>query len=98
MFSLSQKNSKHYLKILGLYIYTLIIGNKSCNRLIILNKLLLQIELQNVVTNNVFWTKSKNTKTTKQKIKHKNICQWREMNPGPLAPKTDVLPLHHRVN
>jgi len=32
----------------------------------ILNKLKLQKELQNVVTNNVFWTKSKNA-TSKQK-------------------------------
>jgi len=41
-----------------------------------------------------FWTKSKNT-TTKQKIKHKNPCRRLELNPGPLAPKADALPLHH---
>ena len=35
-----------YLKILGLYLYTLKIGRKSCNMSIILNKLLLQKELQ----------------------------------------------------
>jgi len=45
-----------------------------------------------------FWTKSKNTTTTKQKIKHKNPCQSRGLNPGALAPKADALPLHHRVN
>jgi len=42
------------LKMLGLYQYTLIIGYKSCNMLIILNKLTLQKELQNFMTNNVF--------------------------------------------
>jgi len=62
----------------------------------ILNKLTLQKEMQNFVTNNVFLTKSKNTTTTKQVIKHKNPC--RELNPGPLASKADTLPLHHRVN
>jgi len=51
------------------------------------------------VTNNVFFDKkSKNTTTTKQKIKHKNPCQSWQLNPGPLAPKADVLPLHHQVN
>jgi len=84
--------------MLGLYLYTLIIGHKSCNRLSILNKLILQKELQNVVKNNVFWTKHKNTTTTKQKMKHKNPCRSRELIPGTLAPKADALPLHHRVN
>jgi len=42
--------------------------------------------------------KSKNTTTTIQNIKHKNPCQSRELNPGPLAPKAGALPLHHRVN
>ena len=55
------------LTMLGLYLYTLIIGHKSCNMLSIINKLTLQKELQNFMTNNVFWTKSKNTTTTKQK-------------------------------
>jgi len=55
--------------MLGLYLYTLIIGHKSCN---MLNELPLQKELPNFGTNNVFvWTKSKITSTTKQKIKHK---------------------------
>jgi len=45
-----------------------------------------------------FGQKSKSTKTTKQKIKHKNPCRSRGLNPGPLAPKVDALPLHHRVN
>jgi len=45
------------LKMLGLYLYSLIIGHKSCNVLSMLNKLSLQRELQNVVTNNVFMDK-----------------------------------------
>jgi len=44
------------------------------------------------------WTKSKNTTTTKQKIKPKNPCRSRELNPGTLAPKADALPLQDRVN
>ena len=56
------------LKMLGLYLYTLIIGHKSCNMLSKLHKLILQKKLQNFVTNNVFWTKSKST-TTKSNIK-----------------------------
>ena len=34
-----------------------------------------------------FGQKSRNTTTTKQKIKHKNPCRSRGLNPGPLAPK-----------
>jgi len=64
----------------------------------ILNKLTLQMDFQNFVTKNVFMEKGKNTKTTKQKIKHKNPCQSRELNLGPLAPKAVALTLHHRVN
>jgi len=85
--------------MLGLYLYTLRIGHKSGNMLSLINKLKLQKELQTFVTNNVFLTKkSKNTTTIKQKIQHKNPCGSRGLNPGPLAPKADVLPLHHRVN
>ena len=36
-----------------------------------------------------FGQKSKITTTTKQKIKHKNPCRSRGLNPGPLAPKAD---------
>jgi len=32
-----------------------------------------------------FRQKNKNTKTTKQKVKHKNPCRSRELNPGHLA-------------
>ena len=45
-----------------------------------------------------FWQQSKNSTTKKQKIKHKNPCRSRGLNPGPLAPKADALPLHLRVN
>jgi len=41
--------------MLSLYLYTLIIGHKSCNMLNILNKLTLQKKLQNPMTNNVFF-------------------------------------------
>ena len=63
-------------KMLGLYLSTLIIGHKSRNML--RKKLTLQRELQNSVTNNMFWTKSKNATTTKRKIEHKNPCRSRE--------------------
>jgi len=36
--------------------------------------------------------------TQHQQKKHKNSCRSRKSNPGPLAPKSDALPLHHRVN
>ena len=59
------------LKMLGLYLYTLIIGHKSCNMLSILNKLTLQKKLQTFVINNVFLNKKVKNKTIpKQKIKH----------------------------
>jgi len=74
--------------MLGLYLHTLKIGQKYCNMLSILDKLTLQKKLQNLVTNNVFWTKSINTTTTKQKKSNiKTLCRGRELNPGPLAPK-----------
>jgi len=53
--------------MLGLYLYTPIIGNKSCNTLSILNKLTLQKELETSVRNNVFLDKKVKTTTTKQK-------------------------------
>jgi len=47
------------LKMLGLYLYTLIIGYKSCKMLStsILNNLTLKEELQNFVINNVLLDK-----------------------------------------
>jgi len=50
------------------------------------------------VTNNVFGQKIKKTHKNNKKIKNKNPCQNQELNPGALAPKADVLPLHQRVN
>jgi len=56
----------------------------------------LQKDLRYCVTNNGLLTKKgKNTTTTKQKIKHRNPCQSRELNPGTLAPQSDALPLDH---
>ena len=43
--------------MLGLYLNTLMLGNKSCNMLSILNKLTTQKELQNFVTNDVLLDK-----------------------------------------
>jgi len=68
--------------MIGQYLYTLIIGHKSCNILSILCKLTLQKKLQNVVTNSVFWTKGKTTKTRKQIIKYKKTLPKREIDPG----------------
>jgi len=85
------------LKMLGLYLYTLIIGHKSCNMLSILNKLTLQKKLQTFEINDVFLNKtSKNTTIKNKKIKHKKPCRSRGLNPGPLAPIADALPLHHQ--
>jgi len=57
--------------MLGLYLYTLIIGHKSCNMLSILNKLTLLKELQTFVTNNVFFDKK--VKPQQQQSKNWNI-------------------------
>ena len=40
-----------------------------------LNKLVLQRELEKIVTNNVFWTESKNTTTTEQNIIQKCLAR-----------------------
>ena len=55
--------------MLGLYLYTLIIGHKSYNMLNIQdvpNKLTLRNKLQNVVTTNVFLDKELQVKTQQQ--------------------------------
>jgi len=64
----------------------------------ILNKLILQKKLQMFVTNNVFWDKKLKQNNSKTKNQTLNPCRSRELNPGPLAPKVDALPLHHQVN
>jgi len=58
-----------YLKMLGLYLYTLITNHKSCNMSSILNKLILQKKLQKIVTNNVFCKKEIKNTTKKSNIK-----------------------------
>ena len=63
------------LTMLGLYLITLIFSPTSCKMLSSLNKLILQNKLQNSVTKNVFWTKSRNTTTTKERITHKTIAR-----------------------
>jgi len=60
------------LKMLSMYLYTLLISHKSCKMLRMLNKLTLQKDLQNVVTNNAFIDKKykhNNNKTKKYNIK-----------------------------
>jgi len=60
------------VKMLGLYLYTLSIGQKSCNMLsILLNKITLQKEMQNFVTNNVLLEQK--VKTQQQQNKQKQI-------------------------
>jgi len=50
-------------------------------------------------TNNVFLDKkSKNTTTTKQKIKHKKPLPEQAMEARTSRIHADALPLHHRVN
>ena len=53
--------------MLGLYLYTLIIGHKSCNMLSILNTLTLQKELQNCVTKSVVLDKKRKINNNKTK-------------------------------
>jgi len=58
--------------MLGLYLYTHIIGQKSCNILSILNKLALQKRNANFVTSNLFLDNKKihiNNKTKQNNIK-----------------------------
>jgi len=58
--------------MLGLYLYTLIIGHNSCNIISILNELPLQKKLHNFVTNNVFLDKEVETQQ-QQNEKKSNI-------------------------
>ena len=85
--------------MLGLYLYTLIIGHKSCKMLSILNKLTLQKELTNFVTKGVFLDKKRkiNNNKSNKKSNIKSLAGDGHRT-GPLAPKADALPLHHRVN
>jgi len=67
----NQRITNVHLKMLGLYLHTLIISHKSCKMLSILNKLILQKNLQNIVTNNVF--KKQKGKTQQQQNKKSNL-------------------------
>jgi len=55
----------------SLYLYTLIISHKSCKILSILKELTLQKDLQNIVTNKVFF--GQKLKTQQQQNKKSNL-------------------------
>jgi len=78
--------------MLDLYLYTLKISNTFCKSLSILNKLTLQNDWQKFVTNSVcvYRQKVKTQQQQKPKIKHKNHCRNRELNPVPLTSKADA--------
>jgi len=74
-------------KMLGLYLYSLIIGYKICSGIYELNNIAKGIsELQ--VRTVFFWQYSKIPTRTKQKGKHKYPCQSWELDPGPLSPQS----------
>ena len=54
------------LKMLGLYLVSLILGKKMCTTLSILNELLLQKEFQHFLTNNLFLTNNKRENQTEK--------------------------------
>jgi len=70
---------KGWLKMQGLYLYTLIISHKSGKMLSILNKLTLLKDLQNFVTNNVYGQKVK-TQQQKWKSNIKTLAGARNWN------------------
>jgi len=59
-----------------------LLAPKKCNILNILNKLILQEELQNIVTNNVFLDKNNTTVTKQKKIKYKKPLPEPGIEPG----------------
>ena len=75
------------LKMLGLYLYTLIIGHKSSNMLRILNKLTLYKELQTLVTNNVFLDKKVKTQQQNKKLNIKTLAVVGDWTRDLLHPK-----------
>jgi len=58
-----------HLKLLDLFLDTIIIGHKLCYMLSILNELTLQKEIHNFVTDNVFRTKKAKPQQQQQNIK-----------------------------
>jgi len=57
------------LKMIGLYLDTLILGHTFCNMLSIINELILHKKLQIFVTNNVYWTNKVKTQQQNKNIK-----------------------------
>jgi len=84
-------NLQTILKMQGLYLDTFIIVHKFCSVLDILNKQ----TLQHCTTNKAFWTKSKNTTTTKQKRTNKNPLLRKST---PWNSRTFAFPLERRDN
>jgi len=66
--------STRNLKMLCMYLYTLIIGHKFCNTLSMLNKFTLQKKLQNVVTNNALLDKKVKTQQQNKKLNIKTLA------------------------
>jgi len=67
--------------MLGLYFYTHVIGQKSCNMLSILNKITLHKELPNCLTNNIFGQKKPKTQQQNKKSNIKRSPEP-EIEPG----------------
>ena len=61
----------------------------------ILYEITLEKELQNSMTNNVFWDKQVIPQLQQNKKANKNPCQSQESKPGTLASQSDALPLEH---
>jgi len=63
--------------MLSLYLDIFIIGHNFYNMISILNELTIRKNLQNVVTNNVFWTKKSKTAeiTVYDKMKNLTMCE-----------------------
>jgi len=61
----------------------------------ILYEITLEKELQNSMTNNVFWDKQVIPQLQQNKKANKNPSQSQESKPGTLASQSDALPLEH---
>ena len=77
--------------MLGLYLDTIIIGYTFCS---ILNELTLQQKLRFCMKTN--FRENKQNNNIRKIRKHKHTYHSRELNPGPLASQSGVLPLGHR--
>jgi len=74
--------------MLGLNLDTLINGHNYCSMISILNELTLQKEIANNYVNNALWTRKLKHNNKKQ---HTNLCQSRELNPGPFVPQSNFI-------